>query len=412
MSAPEIPKIDIIALEQYERSGTPHEQWTWLRHNDPVHWHYDPDPSVPGFWAITKLEDIVYVSRNPDLFSAALRTSMFQEMTPEDLALQQQMMLFMDPPKHTRQRSYVNRGFTPRMINRLREHIEEITHRLIDDVCETGEAEFVRQIAAPLPLQTICELMGAPLEDADFLFEKSNELVGYDDPELQAGPEAAQAAAAEIYMYAQGIAEQRKAEPRDDIATKLLQPDENGNLLTDDEFNLFILMLTIAGNETTRTATAGGILAFFEHPDQWERLKADPSLISSAADEIVRWTSPLNLFRRTATQDVELRGKKIKAGDKVVMFYPSGNRDEEHFENPFSFDIGRGMNPHIGFGGGGPHYCLGTHLARMNLTVLFGALAERLPDIQQAGPVRRMRSNFVNGFKEIPVRFTPTPRRS
>ncbi|GAB2810152.1 steroid C26-monooxygenase Cyp125 [Actinocorallia aurea] len=411
MSAPEIPKIDIIALDQYEQSGTPHEQWTWLRHHDPVHWHYDPDPNVPGFWAITKLDDIIHVSRNPDLFSAAIRTSMFQEMTDEDLALQQQMMLFMDPPKHTRQRSYVNRGFTPRMINKLRSHIEEITHRLIDDVCETGEAEFVRQIAAPLPLQTICELMGAPIEDADFLFEKSNMLVGYDDPELQATPEVAQAAAAEIYMYAQNIAEQRKAEPRDDIATKLLQPDENGNLLTDDEFNLFILMLTIAGNETTRTATAGGIVAFFEHPDQWARLKEDPSLIASAADEIVRWTSPLNLFRRTATQDVELRGKKIKAGDKVVMFYPSGNRDEEHFENPFAFDIGRGLNPHIGFGGGGPHYCLGTHLARMNLTVLFGALAERLPDIEQAGEVRRMRSNFVNGFKEIPVRFTPTPRR-
>ncbi len=411
MSAPEIPKIDIIALGQYEESGTPHEQFTWLRKNDPVHWHYDPHEGVPGFWAITKHEDIVFVSRHPELFSSAIRTSMFSEYSDEDLTMQQQMMLFMDPPKHTRQRSYVNRGFTPRMINQLRGHIEDITHSLIDAVCEKGSAEFVRDLAAPLPLQTICELMGAPIEDADFLFEKSNQLVGFDDPELQETPEVAQMAAAEIYMYAQKIADERRQEPRDDIATKLLQPDDEGNLLTDEEFNLFILMLTIAGNETTRTATAGGMLAFFEHPDQWERLKAHPELMRTAADEIVRWTSPLNLFRRTATQDVELRGKTIKAGDKVVMFYPSGNRDEDVFPDPFVFDIARDQSGHIGFGGGGPHFCLGTHLARMNLTILFGALAERLPDIRLDGEVRRMRSNFVNGYKEIPVRFTPTPKR-
>jgi len=336
---------------------------------------------------------------------------MFSEYSDEDIELHRQMMLFMDPPRHTRQRSYVNRGFTPRMIARLRGHIEEITHNLIDEVCERGEAEFVRDLAAPLPLQTICELIGAPLEDADFLFEKSNQLVGFDDPELHNGPEVAQNAAAEIYMYAQQIAEERRREPRDDIATKLLQPDDEGNLLTDDEFNMFVLMLVIAGNETTRTATAGGILTFFEHPDQWERLRAEPGLVSTAVEEIVRWTSPLNLFRRTAVQDVELRGKTIRAGDKVVMFYPSANRDEDVFADPFVFDIGRKDNPHIGFGGGGPHYCLGTHLARTNLTVLFGALAERLPDISPAGPARRMRSNFVNGYKEIPVRFTPTPRR-
>ncbi len=412
MSAPDIPKIDIISLDQYEESGTPHEQFTWLRKNDPVHWHYDPNEGVPGFWAITKHEDIIFVSRHPELFSAAIRTSMFSEYSDEDLALQQQMMLFMDPPQHTRQRSYVNRGFTPRMIAQLRGHIEDITHALIDQVCEKGQAEFVRDLAAPLPLQTICELIGAPIEDADFLFEKSNQLVGFDDPELQGdGLTVAQTAAAEIYMYAQKIAEDRRANPRGDIATKLLQPDDEGNLLTDDEFNLFILMLIIAGNETTRTATAGGILAFFEHPDQWERLKANPELMPTAAEEIVRWTSPLNLFRRTATQDVELRGKTIKAGDKVVMFYPSGNRDEDVFEDPFVFDVARDQSGHIGFGGGGPHFCLGTHLARLNLTILFGALVERLPDIRLDGEVRRLRSNFVNGYKEIPVRFTPTPRR-
>ncbi|GAA0947675.1 cytochrome P450 [Actinocorallia libanotica] len=411
MSAPDIPKIDIISLDQYERSGTPHEQFTWLRKNDPVHWHHDPHEDVPGFWAITRHEDIVFVSRHPELFSSAVRTSMFTEYSDEDIALHQQMMLFMDPPQHTRQRSYVNRGFTPRMINQLRGHIEDITHALIDKVCEKGRAEFVRDLAAPLPLQTICELMGVPIEHADFLFEKSNQLVGFDDPEMQDGPNVAQNAAAEIYMFAQQIADERRKDPQNDIATKLLQPDDEGNLLTDEEFNLFILMLTIAGNETTRTATAGGILAFFDHPDQWARLKENPELMRSAAEEIVRWTSPLNLFRRTATQDVELGGKTIKAGDKVVMFYPSANRDEEVFADPFVFDIGRDQNGHIGFGGGGPHFCLGTHLARMNLSILFGALAERMPDIRLDGEVRRLRSNFVNGYKEIPVAFTPTPRR-
>lgn len=412
MSAPEIPKIDIISLDQYEKDGTPHEQWTWLRKNDPVHWHFDPHEGTDGFWAITRAEDITYVSRHPELFSSATRTAMFTEYNDEDLAQQQMMMLFMDPPTHTRQRSYVNRGFTPRMINQLRGHIEEITHRLIDNVCESGTAEFVRQIAAPLPLETICEFMGVPVEKADWLFEKSNQLVGFDDPELQDAPEVAKNAALEIYIFAQEIADQRRAEPRDDIATKLLQPDSEGNLLTDNEFNLFILMLTIAGNETTRTATAGGMLAFFEHPEQWQRLVENPELIKTAPDEIVRWSSPLNLFRRTATQDLELGGKSIKAGDKVVMFYPSGNRDESVFEDPFTFDIGRENNPHVGFGAGGPHFCLGTHLARMNLTILFSALAERLPDLQLDGEVRRLRSNFINGFKEIPVKFTPTPKRS
>ncbi|GAB3653412.1 cytochrome P450 [Actinocorallia lasiicapitis] len=411
MSAPEIPKIDLIDPDVYEQDGIPFAQFDWLRKNDPVHWHADPHEGVEGFWAITKHEDITFVSRNPDLFSANERTSMFTEYGEEDLELQRNNLLFMDPPKHTKQRAKVNRGFTPRMIGQLREHIVEITHNLIDQVCERGEAEFVREIAAPLPLQTICELMGAPLDKADWLFEKSNQLVGFDDPELQDGPEIAKNAAMEIYLFAQEIAEARRAEPRDDIATKLLEPDADGNVMSDEEFNLFILMLTIAGNETTRTATAGGILAFFDHPDQWERLKHDPSVARTYADEIVRWTSPINLFRRTVTRDTLLNGKQLRKGDKVVMFYASGNRDEDVYADPYVFDVGRESNAHIGFGAGGPHYCLGTHLARLNLTVLFDALAQRLPDIELAGDARRLRSNFVNGFKEIPVRFTPTAKR-
>lgn len=411
MSAPDIPKIDVITPAQYEESGVPWEQFDWLRKNDPVHWHADPHEGVPGFWAITKHEHITFVSRNPELFSSNARTSMFSEYNDEDLEMQRNNMLFMDPPVHTKQRAYVNRGFTPRMIGMLKDHIEEITHALIDDVCEKGEAEFVRDIAAPLPLQTICELMGAPLEKTDWLFDMSNKIVGFDDPEIQDGPDIAKNAAMEIYMFAQEIADERRANPRKDIASKLLEPDADGNVMPDEEFNLFILMLTIAGNETTRTATAGGMLAFFEHPDQWRKLVENTDLLKTAADEIVRWTSPLNLFRRTALADVEIGGKQIKKGDKVVMFYPSGNRDEDIWDDPYTFDITRQENNHVGFGAGGPHFCLGTHLARMNLTILFDALAKRLPDIELNGQVRRLRSNFVNGYKEIPVKFTPTARR-
>ncbi|RAY13462.1 cytochrome P450 [Actinomadura craniellae] len=406
------PKIDVIDPIGYERNGVPHEQFRWLRANDPVHWHYDPNERVPGFWAITRLEDIIYVSRHPELFSSHTRTSMFEEMSDADLAAHQQMMLFLDPPEHTRKRSMVNRGFTPRMINQLTDHVHEISHQLVDEICERGEADFVADIAAPLPLYVICEMVGAPLADRKRIFDLSNQLVGFDDPELNTSMETAQEASAEIYMYAHQIAEARQAEPRDDIATKLLQPDAEGNVLTQEEFDLFFLMLTIAGNETTRTAAAGGMLTFFQHPEQWRRLLADRSLLDSAAEEMVRWVTPINLFRRTATQDVELNGKKIKAGDKVVLFYASANRDESVIDDPDTFDIGRLANPHIGFGGGGPHYCLGTHLARLELSVLFEVLTERMPDLELAGEPRRLRSNFVNGLKELPVRFTPSPRRS
>jgi cholest-4-en-3-one 26-monooxygenase len=321
--------------------------------------------------------------------------------------MQRLMMLNMDPPQHTRQRSFVNRGFTPRMIGRLEEHITQICHTLIDEVARRGEADFVTDVAAPLPLQVICELVGAPPQDRGRIFELSNALVGFDDPEYRPDQGVGMRAAAELYAYGGELAERRREQPGDDIVTRLLQPDEAGEVLTPDEFDLFFLLLTVAGNETTRNAASGGMLAFLEHPRQWQRLRADPGLIPAAAEEIVRWVSPVNLFRRTATRATELGGQQIAEGDKVVFFYSSANRDEEVFAAPREFDIGREPNPHVGFGGGGPHFCLGRHLAALELRVLLRALAERMPGIALDGEVSRLRSNFINGIKHMPVRFAP-----
>jgi cytochrome P450 len=397
--------IDLVDQDTYARRGVPHEQFRWLREHDPVHWHDDPDDRVPGFWAVTRHEDVVHVSRHPEIFSSYRRLVLFNEPATDDLSMQRLMMLNQDPPEHTRKRGLVNKGFTPRTIGRLKDHIREICDGLLDEI--GTEPDFVADIAAPLPLYVICELLGAPPEDRDMIFKLSNKLIGFDDPEFQTSREEGTDAAAQLYAYANELGARRRADPRDDIVTTLLRPDENGDELSVNEFDIFVLMLAVAGNETTRNAASGGMLTFFEHPEQWARLRDDPSLITTAADEIVRWVSPVNLFRRTATRDTELAGQKISEGDKVVVFYSSANRDATVFDNPDVFDIGRDPNPHIGFGGGGPHFCLGAHLARLELSVLFETLSDRMPNIELAGNVRRLRSNFINGIKEMPVRGIP-----
>ena len=400
------PEINLVDADVYQRGGPPHEQFTWLREHAPVFWHaHGGEPGWPGFWAVTRREDVAYVSRHPEIFSSAKRLSLFGEIPEDHIELQRLMMLNMDPPQHTRQRAFVNRGFTPRMIGRLEEHIVQICHELMDEVDTAGQADFVTDIAAPLPLQVICELVGAPVADRARIFELSNLLIGSADPEFQVAPGAQQSAAAEVYAYGAALAERRRAEPADDIVTQLLQPDENGEALTSDEFDLFFLLLTVAGNETTRNAAAGGMLALFEHPEQWQRLRDDPGLIPTAAEEIVRWVSPVNMFRRTAMSDTELSGQPIAAGDKVVVFYASANRDADVFATPQEFDVGREVNPHVGFGGGGPHFCLGRHLASLELRVLLAALTQRMPNIKLDGEISRLRSNFINGIKHMPVRF-------
>jgi cholest-4-en-3-one 26-monooxygenase len=390
-----------------------HELFARLRAEDPVHWTEEEDG--PGFWSITKHADLKLVNRDAEGFSSEAKGVYLME--PDSFAdgydMRGRMMLLTDPPKHTRYRLLVNKGFTPRMVGMIEQHLKFRAELIVDAVIEQGRCEFVTDLAAELPLQAIAEIMGVPEEDRHLLFDWSNRMVGADDPEYQSeNPDEAGTAAAELYMYAAGLGEARKDDPRDDVVTKLINAEIDGDRLSQEEFELFCLLLAVAGNETTRNATAHGILALIDHPDQLAKLRSDPDrYIDGAVEEILRWSTPVMQFRRTAMRDMELRDKVIKAGDKVVMWHISANRDEEVFEEPFRFDIERSPNDHIAFGGGGAHYCLGTNLARMELRLIFHEVVSRMDDIALDGDVERLRSNFIGGIKHIPITFTPGTRR-
>jgi cholest-4-en-3-one 26-monooxygenase len=316
------------------------------------------------------------------------------------------MMLFMDPPSHTRYRKLVNRGFTPRMIAALEVHVRELTVAIVEAAKAKGECDFVVDVAAELPLEVIAELLGVPREDRHKLFDWSNRMVGSEDPEYQVAEEHVTAAQIDMFVYAQELATKRRAEPREDIVSTLLAAEIDGDQLTDMDFNLFFMLLSVAGNETTRNAIAHGMNAFLEHPDQWDLLVSDPDAhIAGAVEEILRWASPVLYFRRNAKRDVELGGQTIRAGEKISLWYVSANRDESIFDEPFRFDITRDPNPHIAFGGGGPHFCLGAQLARLEIRVLFEELARRTPKLEALGAPARLRSNFIGGIKHLPVRL-------
>jgi cholest-4-en-3-one 26-monooxygenase len=398
--------VDVYDMDQYEKNGVPHEQLKRLRQEAPVFRH--DDPQLPeGYWAITRHADVVYVSRNPELFSSFEKTAMLDEFAQEQIDQQRMFMLNQDPPEHTRTRQLVNRGFTPRMIARLEERIQQNCDDIVDQALAKGEGDFVTLCAAELPLIVIAELMGVPVEDRHMVFDWSNRMVGGTDPEYGVSEEERFGAAQEMWAYANELAKQKRAQLQDDIVSKLISPDDQGNVLSELEFDLFFMLLAVAGNETTRNGISGGMYALTQYPEQWDRLKADPSLIPTAADEIVRWVSPVNLFRRTPTQDVEIAGVPIKKGEKVVIYYSSANRDESVFKDPDVFDISREPNPHVGFGGGGPHFCLGRHLAKLEVECLFRSLITKCERVELVAEPRRLRSNFINGIKEMQVRFIP-----
>jgi len=397
--------IDVYSLDQYI-DAVPHEKFRRLRAEAPVYHLRDPESSA-GYWALTAHADVVFVSRNPEIFSSYEKTAMLNEFDADQIDQQRMFMLNQDPPEHTKLRQLVNRGFTPRMIARLEERIQQTCDDTVASAVAKGEGDFVTLCAAELPLIVIAELMGVPVEDRHKVFDWSNRMVGGEDPEYGVTEEQRLDAATEMWAYASALAAEKRKNINDDIISKLITPDEAGEVLSELEFDLFFMLLAVAGNETTRNAISGGMQALIENPDQWAKLKADPSLIPSAADEIVRWVSPVNLFRRTATQDVEVGGVTIKKGDKVVIYYTSANRDESVFDNPDVFDITREPNPHVGFGGGGPHFCLGRHLAKLELECMFRSLAEQCDHLELVAGPRRLRSNFINGIKEMTVKFVP-----
>jgi cholest-4-en-3-one 26-monooxygenase len=389
----------------YER-GVPHEAFAALRRVSPVHWQPEQPPGR-GYWALTRHQDVLAASRDAETFSSYAGGHMLSDFDDDAIEMQRAMMICMDPPDHTRLRNLVNRGFTPRVVRQLEQQVRRTCTAIVDDALRRNEVDFVAEIAAKLPIAVIADLMGVPGEDRERLYDWSNRMIGFDDPEFQTPGSDGVVAATEMFGYANELAARRRTGPRDDIVTTLVQPDVAGDVLTELEFDMFFLLLVVAGNETTRNASSGGMHALLDQPDQWRLLTADTGLAGTAADEILRWVSPVMNFRRTATRDTELGGQRIAAGDKVILFYPSANRDEAVFADPHVFDIRRDPNPHIAFGGGGPHFCLGSHLGRLELRVLFETLAERVPGIRPAGPVRRLRSNFINGIKEMPVRLRP-----
>jgi cholest-4-en-3-one 26-monooxygenase len=396
--------VDLTDLDTFVR-GVPHDQFDLLRREAPIYFHEEQGQA--GFWCITRYDDLHTISQQHPVFSSEWGITL-HEGTEESLAQQRMMMLQMDPPRHTRLRLIVNKGFTPRMISRLHDRVREIARELVDAVAERGECDFVVDVAAELPLQVIAELMGVPQADRHQLFDWSNRMIGSDDPEYAVAAEEAQTAAIEMFAYANELAVHKRANPSDDIISVLLQAEVDGERLNDIEFDLFFELLAVAGNETTRNLISHGMLALIENPDQRKLLLDDPLLLDSTVEEMLRWASPVMYMRRTARSDFPIRGETIREGDKVALWYIAANHDPDVFEDPHRFDITRHPNEHEAFGGGGPHFCLGSHLAKLEIKVMFEELLARIPEMELAGEVQRLRSNFINGIKHLPVAFPPS----
>ncbi len=406
--------VDLFDSETYER-GVPHEYFAWLHEHEPVHWQPGRssrgaegsimESEQRGFWVISRHRDVVELSLDQKRFSSERGTVLTNDLPEERAAQLRLWMINQDAPRHTKLRKLVNKGFTLRMIGQMEAHIRKLATEIVDGVARKGECDFVRAIASELPLLVIAELVGCPLEDRAKLFEWSNRMIGFEDPDF-AEANATSDAMLEMLEYAGHLSKLRRADPRDDLTSVLVHAEVDGERLDELGFNMFFMLLILAGNETTRNAISGGMLALSEHPDQRKKLVDDLSLVPTATEEILRYVSPVLTMRRTATCDTEIAGQPIRENDKVVMFYPAANRDPDVFENPQQFDVARDPNPHLAFGWG-PHFCLGASLARAEIRCLFSELLTRLPDIEVSGAVRRLRSTTVNSIKSMPVRFTP-----
>lgn len=387
----------------------PVEELAELRKSAPIWWNEQPlgvgGFDDGGYWVVTKHKDVKEISRRSDVFSSMTKTALprYKEGTvAEHIERGKFVLLNMDAPHHTHLRKIISRAFTPRAIEMLRDELRERANAIADTAAREGSGDFVEQVSCELPLQAIAGLMGVPQEERKKLFDWSNQMVGDMDPEFESND--AMGASIELIMYAMQMAADRNANPRDDLVTKLVQADVEGHKLSDDEFGFFVILLAVAGNETTRNSITHGMHAFTEFPDQWELYKKLRP--ATAVDEIVRWATPVTSFQRTALQDTELGGVSIKAGQRVVMVYRSANFDEEVFDDPMSFNIMRDPNPHVGFGGTGAHYCIGANLARMTIDLMFNAIADAMPDLTPLGKPERLRSGWLNGIKHWNVDYT------
>ncbi|UGT40205.1 cytochrome P450 [Nocardia yamanashiensis] len=409
MSVPSFPAGFDLTDPAIWADRVPIEEFAALRANAPAFWiAQTPETALPftdsGYWAITRYEDVKEISRRPEIWSSHTKGSIIRppaDSAPEQMELTLDALLVnMDPPKHTKVRRIVSKGFTPRAIENLRAALTERAAAIVAEARASGGGDFVEQVACELPLQAIAELIGVPQQDRHKLFSWSNQLLNYDDPEF-AG--ANMTANAELLGYAYTMAEQRRAEPTGDIVSQLVNADIDGEALGSDEFGFFVILLSVAGNETTRNAITHGMKAFVDHPEQWELFKRERP--RTVADEIVRWATPVTSFQRTALCDTEIGGQKIREGERAGLFYSSANFDDTVFEDPFRFDVTRDPNPQLGFGGTGPHFCVGANLARLEIELMFNAIADAMPDIAEVAPPQRLRHGWINGIKHWPVRY-------
>ncbi|MDX1891805.1 cytochrome P450 [Mycolicibacterium sp. 050158] len=409
VNGPHLPAgFDFTDPDVYARR-LPIEELAEMRRVAPIWWNEQPMDvggfGDGGYWVVTKHRDVKEVSRRSDVFSSLAKTALprYKDGTvAAQIDTGKFVLLNMDAPHHTHLRKIVSRAFTPRAIERLRADLAERAREIVAAAKETGRGDFVEQVSCELPLQAIAGLMGVPHEDRMKLFHWSNQMVGDQDPEFEDND--AISASVELISYGMQMAAERADTPGEDLVTKLVQADVEGHKLSDDELGFFVVLLAVAGNETTRNSITQGMMAFTDFPDQWELFKRERP--ATAADEIVRWATPVTSFQRTALQDTELAGVRIRKGQRVVMMYRSANFDEEVFENPFSFDVLRDPNPHVGFGGTGAHYCIGTNLARMTIDLMFNAIADAMPDLVSLAEPERLRSGWLNGIKHWQVDYT------
>ncbi len=395
--------VDLADSRVYAE-GIPYDAFRKLRERAPVAWH--PYKDGPGFLALTGYDEVYAVSRDSATWSSEATGVNFDAPGPDDFVdVRGVMMLMMDPPRHTALRALVSKGFTPRQVAKLNERITDMARDVVDCVIERGECDFVTDVAGALPSYVIAELLGIPLEDGCRLYQLTEIMNtgGLGDPR-------ATEAAVEMMTYSTELMARKRADPGDDIATSLLQAEVDGRRLTDLDFNTFFMLLINAGGDTTRNLVAGGACVLMDHPEERAKLQADPTLLPTAIEELLRYVSPVIAFLRTATKDTELRGVPVQKGDRVAMFYPSANRDEAHFADPDRFDVTRKPNPHVAFGGGGMHFCLGANLARVEASALVPEVLSRMKNMELAGPVERMPSTLMNGIHSMPVRFTPSAR--